>query len=550
MALIPYLSILIERGYFPSQLPPCFTTSSLAVRATKVLADYGNLKEKDDSTRGEHFSVARIGHSRRLITIPNPIAQLNVAKIISDNWVEIEAHFKNSEISQSLPLIQISGDRATAIASLSELYERRLIASAGYKWILRTDISRFFPTLYTHIIPWALHTKNVAKNNKKDLGLLGNKIDQALRLCQDGQTIGIPIGPDTSHIIAELVAVSIDRSIYDKCGKWPVGYRHVDDFFFCFNERAEAEQALSIIEKALHEFELDINATKTSIVDTSSLQEDDWVHAIRAFHIENSGAERQRDSLHRYFSLVAELSRRHSDENVVKFALKRIVGTVFHPEVWPLFEAYLLRFGQMYHNCIQGITHIIATYAYNGYKTNASAIANFCATVISERASSEHHSEVTWALWMACELQVKLSARAVKAVQEMRSSICALLLLSLAKEDLLEVGIDKAFWEGLFDEGAMRGPLWLLAYEGVRAGWLTPSCTNEIKGSKIYAALNKNNIIFFDHAKRLAPLFHPKDPVALKSVLQPGAGGVGLVFQHDFFNIEWIFDDIVDDYID
>ena len=74
--------------------------------------------------------------------------------------------------------------------------------------MLTTDLSRFFPTIYTHSVPWAFHSKSVAKKNKNPtLKYFGNLLDLALRQAQDGQTIGIPIGPDTSHMIAEAIAI-------------------------------------------------------------------------------------------------------------------------------------------------------------------------------------------------------------------------------------------------------------------------------------------------------------------------------------------------------
>ena len=42
---------------------------------------------------------------------------------------------------------------------------------------------------------------------------LGARLDKAVRKGQDNQTVGIPVGPDTFRVIAEIVAVSIDARV-------------------------------------------------------------------------------------------------------------------------------------------------------------------------------------------------------------------------------------------------------------------------------------------------------------------------------------------------
>ena len=110
--------------------------------------------------------------------------------------------------------------------------------STGYRYVVITDISGFFPTIYTHTIPWALHGKSIAKQNQsKTPEFFGNILDDRCMGVQDRQTIGLPIGPDTSHIIAEIIGVSIDEAIKKSLGTWPKGFRYVDDFYFFFDTR-------------------------------------------------------------------------------------------------------------------------------------------------------------------------------------------------------------------------------------------------------------------------------------------------------------------------
>jgi hypothetical protein len=151
----------------------------------------------------------------------NPIGYFFLAKEIATYWPEIENHYKKTHLSRSIPTFGTSS-RAIHLPKFSDLHEEKIMASAGYKYALVTDITSFFPTIYTHTIPWALHTKAVAKVKKRKAHMtpryFGNILDARCMGAQDGQTIGLPIGPDTSHIIAEIIGVAIDTRLKDDLG--------------------------------------------------------------------------------------------------------------------------------------------------------------------------------------------------------------------------------------------------------------------------------------------------------------------------------------------
>lgn len=71
--------------------------------------------------------------------------------------------------------------------------------------------------------------------------------------------MGLPIGPDTSHIIAEAIATSVDLELKKRLKSWPAGFRYVDDYFLFFGSSVEADAALAALSRALEDFELQIN---------------------------------------------------------------------------------------------------------------------------------------------------------------------------------------------------------------------------------------------------------------------------------------------------
>src|SRR5690606_26294321 len=90
----------------------------------------------------------------------------------------------------------------------------QITRSSGFGAALYADFSRYFPTIYTHALEWAVHGKAASKaalRSKPKRILWGSELDTYVRCMQDGQTQGLPIGPDTSYILAELLGSAIDE---------------------------------------------------------------------------------------------------------------------------------------------------------------------------------------------------------------------------------------------------------------------------------------------------------------------------------------------------
>lgn len=203
---------LLSDGYFPVQLPPPFCSATLGLAVPALTARF--VSEMTYPSDCESFSVARVGHRRRTTKLPNPISQFLLARSITANWPAISKHLKRSKLSLSNPRLNTTiGERSIQIPSLGELESERVWRSAGYRYALVSDVTQFFPSLYTHALPWALHTKTAVKaalraRQKRSAGF-GDDLDKHARNCQSQQTIGVPIGPDTSHILAEIVGVGV-----------------------------------------------------------------------------------------------------------------------------------------------------------------------------------------------------------------------------------------------------------------------------------------------------------------------------------------------------
>ena len=83
---------------------------------------------------------------------------------------------------------------------------------------------------------------------------------------QDQQTVGIPIGPDTSLLMAELIMQRCDETLLLNLPNLK-GHRFIDDYELSFQTRTEAEEAFHLLDACLADFELALNPKKTRVLE-------------------------------------------------------------------------------------------------------------------------------------------------------------------------------------------------------------------------------------------------------------------------------------------
>ncbi len=96
---MPLKESLVGNGYFPKEVPPAFSTTSLAAALNKIPSDL--LDKRPFNSKCAYHSIPRLIHVRRLLGIPNPRHQIKLISVLSDHWREIEAHMATSQLSRS-----------------------------------------------------------------------------------------------------------------------------------------------------------------------------------------------------------------------------------------------------------------------------------------------------------------------------------------------------------------------------------------------------------------------------------------------------------------
>ena len=82
-----------------------------------------------------------------------------------------------------------------------------------------------------------------------------------MRESQDKQTGGIPIGPDTSFVIGEVIGTALDLELQKNLPNLR-GTQRMDDYYLYFDTVSEAETGLAILHGVAKQYELEINTQR------------------------------------------------------------------------------------------------------------------------------------------------------------------------------------------------------------------------------------------------------------------------------------------------
>ena len=218
----------------------------------------------------------------------NPILYVQLVRTITEetHWQDICNRFKdfaaNPDIEcMSIPVVENAlqtNQKAQILAWWENIEQRSIELSLDYEYLIETDITNCYGALYTHSIAWALHTKERAKQQRRE-NLIGNIIDKYIRAMRYGQTNGIPQGSVLMDFIAEMVLGYIDTLLSDRIKANNITDYHIlryrDDYKIFVNNPHTGEHILKIITEVLAEFGMKPNTLKTNTYDNIIL------HAIK-----------------------------------------------------------------------------------------------------------------------------------------------------------------------------------------------------------------------------------------------------------------------------
>jgi len=301
------LFLLKHESYVNIDLPPYIKFGDLLDQISKILGrkNFTSIKKSNpDSFEDVNYKLFHNKNGKydwRRFELIHPFLYVSLVNEITkhNNWKLIKKRFgKNRAKSvvecMGLPVVSESNksDKAEQILSWWEQIEQKSITlSLDYSYIYHTDIVDCYGSIYTHSIPWALHSKKVSKHKRRDKDFkkdyIGGMIDFHIQSMSNGQTNGIPQGSVLMDLIAEIVLSYADLCLSIRLKKhiskkdfYILRYR--DDYRIFVNNPQIADEIIKILTEVLIDLGLKLNSNKTTFsnnVIQSSIKPDksDWL---------------------------------------------------------------------------------------------------------------------------------------------------------------------------------------------------------------------------------------------------------------------------------
>lgn len=286
-----------------------------------------------------------------------------------DNWNLLVARFSQFANNHNIRCYSIplesqddQSDKAATVSSWWQSIEQQSIELAlSYEYVLHTDISDCYGSIYTHSISWAIHTKAVSKAKKKDKQIIGNVIDKHLQDMAYGQTNGIPQGSVLMDFIAEMVLGYADLELSDRINQENIQdyqiIRYRDDYRIYSNNPQTVEYIAKLLTEVLIDLGMRLNTQKTLVSNNivrDSIKPDKlyWIsskqgaksiqeHLLLIHRLSenypNSGSLNK--ALNKFFDRIKDITEIKQD---IKVLISILVDIMYkNPRIYPISSAIL-----------------------------------------------------------------------------------------------------------------------------------------------------------------------------------------------------------------
>lgn len=515
------IEAVLGKGYFPKELPKPFTTATYAgallPTAPPAFVSGGGPRKSC------LHNLARPGTLVRSAALPDPVHFYRLVSLIVTNWASIDAGIGKAGLSLTRPIDDPRGVRAWVPADSPDRTESRAYHASHARFRITADVSQWYPSTYTHTLDWAVRGKAVAKADTRRRTGLGPLLDIHTRAAQDGQSIGLPIGPDTSLVLGELLLAQVDAELTDILPKTTHGFRYYDDYELFATSRSNAEQAITALVTVLGEWQLVLNAYKVDIVELPVPIEDEWISVLKRIRVRRHSSQEHSD-LSVLFDEAFRLRRTFSRDPVLSYAIGRFISR--HNEErqqigasnWTHFERLLLQASVAEPGVVQKAGHLIRWADDRGRTIDRVAIGSALNMLAADNARKGNSSEVAWCIWLATQLDVPIRAGVARAVAASTDDIVVVTALHAYEQGAIK-RLDTKLWEPLMTRDALLGEHWLLAYEAYVHGWLPSADGSDfIATDPAFEFLRRRNVRFYDDAQMLpaaaiAALVIPEAPL-------------------------------------
>ena len=495
------LNALLRYNFLPNQksdsdeLPPIFSSTSFTVPAAEKLNSVN--KKRGPGFPGYDtviYKLTRFNGVARVCSIPHPKAYAGLVLTIGKNWQNL-SYVSENRNSRVIP--RRHGDGRLVIMDYEDRVstsQQALCASFGKRFMVNTDISNCYPSIYSHSVTWAVVGFGEAKKNRTKSGKWYNQLDRALQHASRNETNGISIGPGTSNIISEAILARVD----DKLRDYFTYYRYMDDYTAYCGSHEEAERFVFTLAKELSNYKLTLNVGKTAIQALPTAFTSDWVIELQ------NGLPKQTpvtsfDAVN-YLDKMVQIAKHNPDGSVVKYGLKTLANVLLNPaneadaEVIRTVLAYAVNLSFYHPVLIPLLERLLDKHrsldGEFGYGHELQAI-------ICENVRLNRSDAISWGLFLAKKYGV--SVRECCYSQIIESGDCIpILLMYLTGEQ--EQGDAVVAYAKSLDREDIYGidQHWLLMYQLFKDGAISDPYSDGLSNDTSFTIMKANGVNFIE----------------------------------------------------
>jgi len=496
------LDALLRYNYLPMQrkrreeLPPIFSSATFLPEAAMLL---NQCKSRGAGYDAVEYRLTRFNGISRILSIPHPLAYAQLSYCIYAHWKWLQS-VMFSDVSQIVP--RRHRDKRLIIMDYEMGIDkncRKTEKSIGAHYMVSTDITNFFPSIYSHTVAWVLLTPEVAKAQRAaDEAHWPNVLDLKLRQCKRGETQGVAIGPATSNIIAELILDDVDGKMA-KRGSWKFE-RFLDDYTAYCSSEDEANHFIRCLGEELSRYNLMLNARKTVITALPCSFVPTWTTRLTDLPARKTGSvenELDRFTAIKYLDLAMSMAKEEPDESVLKYALKTLFSHALCPQAQTDVLPYAL--GLCFHQ--PALLSTLGRLFLQMPSTALLAYQRQLNDLVRDNAASHRSDGMCWALYYMIELKVPIDSESAESI--VASGDCLGLLLLYLSEVKDYQNMVLRFVSKIGPDNYDLDQYWILLYQLFRDGKIQNPYPNE----DVFQILKEHGVTFVDETTTIDSAF-------------------------------------------
>lgn len=476
---------LVSCGLFSEKLPPIFSGD--------LFLDYcKNIRKPTFSNKWRgyiNYESMRNTNIPRNIGIPTPMGHELLCKTLRNHWTELTEYFKIKTTGQPRIISRIHIRKMQDKKALFLMNYKNWTDDGtpepdiylGKRYMIHADISKCYPSIYTHAIPWALVGKDTAKTNVKNHKAWYNQIDHFARIAKNGETHGLLIGPHTSNILSEIILCAIDENLSKKYMSY---IRNIDDYICYVNTKEEVDNFIIDLNRELRKYDLLMNHKKTEIYELPICVVETWVHKIQN-HIATFQKFKEYvdyKEVQAFIDFTIKLVSENADNNsIILYAVKALKDFNLTKNA----QEYLIKSAVSLSLLYPYLVPILGEFIFEKYEVDTNQIQKYANMIYEKYIQKNNYEACSFALLYAIDSNSKIDSIDVEIIKSSQDCILMLMAFIYCKKNNLTSEVEQL--EQYAEE--LKGEMdqyWLFVYECLTLGNLTDE----------WRAMKKNKVSF------------------------------------------------------